>query len=245
MTLLRSALFFLWFALVTAVVAIGALPTLLLPRRAIVHCSRAWSRLTLWGLKAIAGLSWELRGTVPESGVLIAAKHMSMWDTIALYLILFDPAVVLKKSLMMIPFYGWYAWKAGVISIDREGKASALRKMVAGARTMLADGRAILIFPEGHREPVGAAPDYKPGVAGLYGALGVACVPVALNSGLYWTGPMGFIKKPGRVVVEFLDPIAPGLKRAEFMRELETRIETATAKLVDEGRQSLARRDRA
>lgn len=236
MTLLRSAVFLVWFVVTSVAIHLIALPALILPRLAVVHISRTWSRLTLWGLKVFAGLSYEVRGIVPsKSGVLIASKHMSMWDTIALYLIVFDPAAVLKNSLRLIPFYGWYLWKAGTISIDRSGKASALRKMLSEAKAALASGRDILIFPEGHRQLPGAVPDYKPGVAGLYGALGVPCVPVALNSALFWTGPMGFIKKPGVVVVEFLDPIAPGMKRTDFMRELQTRIETATQKLVEEG----------
>ncbi len=240
MTLLRSALFFLWFVIESVVVNILSLPALILPRMVTVYCSRGWSRLTLWGLRVFAGLAWEVRGAVPRNaGVLIASKHMSMWDTIALYLVLFDPAAVLRKTLLLIPFYGWYIWKAGSIAIDRNGKASALRKMVADAKAAMAQGRAILIFPEGHREKPGAVPDYKPGVAALYGALNVPCIPVALNPGLFWTG---FIKKPGTIVIEFLEPIPPGLKRADFMRELETRIEAATKKLVEEGRQSLAAR---
>jgi 1-acyl-sn-glycerol-3-phosphate acyltransferase len=239
MTLLRSILFMIWFALESAVINILSLPALILPRRATVYCSRFWSRATLWGLKVFAGITYEVRGTVPSTGVLVASKHMSMWDTLALYLILFDPAAVAKRSLLYIPFYGWYIWKAGVISIDREGKASALRKMAADAKAAMAQGRAILIFPEGHRQDPGAPPDYKPGVAGLYSQFGVPCVPVALNSGLFWTG---FLKKPGNIVVEFQQAIPAGLKRAEFMRELETRIETATAKLVAEGRAALAKR---
>jgi 1-acyl-sn-glycerol-3-phosphate acyltransferase len=238
MTLLRSIAFFIWFVIESVVVNIASLPALILPRRATVYCSRFWSRATLWGLKVFADLTYEVRGPIPQNtGVLIASKHMSMWDTITLYLILFDPGVVLKKSLLLVPFYGWYVWKAGSIAIDREGKASALRKMVADSKATLAQGRDILIFPEGHRQEPGASPDYKPGVAALYGALGVPCIPVALNSGLFWTG---FVKKPGKIVVQFLDPIPPGLKRADFMRELESRIETATAKLVAEGHETLA-----
>jgi 1-acyl-sn-glycerol-3-phosphate acyltransferase len=238
MTLLRSIAFFIWFVIESVVVNIASLPALILPRRATVYCSRFWSRATLWGLKVFAGLTYEVRGVVPKNtGVLVASKHMSMWDTVALYLILFDPAAVAKRSLLYIPFYGWYIWKAGVISINREGKASALRKMVADAKAALAQGRPIMIFPEGHRQEPGTSPAYKPGVAGLYMQFGVPCVPVALNSGLFWTG---FIKKPGKIVVEFLDPIPPGLKRADFMRELETRIETATTRLLAEGRATLA-----
>lgn len=239
MTLLRSVLFIIWFALESAVINILSLPALILPRRATVYCSRFWSRATLWGLKVFAGITYEVRGSVPNTGVLVASKHMSMWDTLALYLILFDPATVAKRSLFYIPFYGWYIWKAGTIAIDREGKASALRKMTADAKAAMAQGRAILIFPEGHRQDPGAVPAYKPGVAGLYMQFGVPCVPVALNSGLFWTG---FLKKPGNIVIEFQQAIPAGLKRAEFMRQLETSIESATTKLVAEGRAELAKR---
>jgi 1-acyl-sn-glycerol-3-phosphate acyltransferase len=242
MVLFRSTLFSVYFLIATIVVYLGALPALVLPRRAMVFASRTWSRSVMWGLKHIAGLGFEVRGTPPGSGVLIASKHMSMWDTMALYLVLDDPAAVLKRELLRIPFYGWYLWKAGVIAIDRGGHASALRKMSADARKVMAAGRSILIFPEGTRKKPGAPPDYKPGVAALYGQAGAPCVPVALNSGLFWTGPMGFIKKPGTVVVEFLDPIPPGLKRQDFMAMLQDRIETATAKLVEEGHKSLTAR---
>lgn len=236
MTLFRSAVFFLWFALVSTVLSLLGLPALVLDRKVIVWISHTWSRATLWGLKRIAGLDYEIRGVMPPKGVLVASKHMSMWDTIALYLVLDDPTVVLKRELLRIPFYGWFAWKAGVIAIDRDARAQALRRMVEGAKAAIAGGHAILIFPEGHRMAPGAAPDYKPGVGALYGQLGVACVPVALNSGLFWTGPMGFIKKRGKVVVEFLEPIPPGLRAREFLSRLEGQIETATASLVAEGR---------
>jgi 1-acyl-sn-glycerol-3-phosphate acyltransferase len=232
-TFLRSAVFFLWFALVSATLAIAFLPALALPRGVTVWMSRSWSALVFWGLRVIAGIAFEVRGTVPANGVLVAAKHMSMWDTMALYLTLDDPAVVLKRGLTLIPFYGWYVSKAGSIAIDRAGGAQALRRMAAAAKAVIAQGRSVLIFPEGTRKKAGAPPDYKPGVAGLYGQLGVECVPAALNSGLFWTG---FIKRPGRIVLEFLEPIPPGLKSREFMKQLEDRIEVATARLIAEGR---------
>jgi 1-acyl-sn-glycerol-3-phosphate acyltransferase len=239
---IRSALFFLWFALVSAIICLLLLPALLLPRKVTVHGSRLWSRFVLFGLKWIAGLDYEVRGMAPECAVLIASKHMSMWDTVTLYLLVYDPAVVLRRSLRQIPFYGWYTWKAGSIAIDRDGKASALRKMANDAKAALAEGRSVLIFPEGTRKQPDAPPDYKPGVAGLYGQLDVPCVPVALNSGLFWTGPSGFLKKPGKVVLEFLEPIPPGLKRRDFMEALQSRIEGATANLLVEGRKLLERR---
>jgi len=235
-TFLRSAIFFAWFALVSATMAILFLPVLAMPRKATVWMSRQWSALVFWGLRAFAGTGFEVRGPRPPDGVLVASKHMSMWDTLALYLMLDDPAVVLKRGLTLIPFYGWYVSKAGSIAIDRKGGAQSLRAMAAAAKKVIAQGRSILIFPEGTRKQPAAAPDYKPGVAGLYGQLGVACVPAALNSGVFWAG---FIKRPGTIVLEFLEPIPPGLRSRDFMTLLEARIETASNALVAEARAHL------
>ena len=226
---LRSALFLLWFVAVTTILSLIFLPVLMFPRGATVWLARLWSRATFLGLKIFAGIDWEIRGHPPKGAVLVAAKHMSMWDTLALYLALDQPAIVLKRELLRIPFYGWFLAKAAAVPIDRSAGARALRKMSDAARTILAQDRPILIFPEGTRKKPGAAPDYKPGVAGLYGQLDVDCVPVALNSGVYWTG---FLKRPGTIVLEFLEPIPPGLKRDAFMAQLESRIETATAALL-------------
>jgi 1-acyl-sn-glycerol-3-phosphate acyltransferase len=239
MILFRSFLFAIWFVMVTVVIFIGALPSLLLPRTVIVRISRLWSRATFFGLRVLAGIDCQVRGDVPAGPVLIASKHMSMWDTMGLYLLIWDPAVVLKRELLRIPFYGWYLRKAGIIPVDRSAHAAALRRMTKAAKDALRAGRPILIFPEGTRKAPGAPTDYKPGVAGLYSLLGAPCVPVALNSGLFWTGPLGLIKKPGRIVVEFLEPVPAGLKRDEFMQALEQRIETASAKLVAEGQAAL------
>ena len=228
-TVLRSALFLAWFLAITTLLSLVFLPVLLLPRGATVWLARLWARLTFWGLRVFAGIGFEIRGTVPQGPVLVASKHMSMWDTLALYLALREPAIVLKRELLRIPFYGWFLAKAAAIPIDRGAGASALRKMSEAARRVLAQHRPILIFPEGTRKKPGAAPDYKPGVAGLYGLLGVDCVPVALNSGVYWTG---FLKHPGTIVLQFLEPIPPGLKRDAFMTRLQDRIEAATAAIL-------------
>jgi 1-acyl-sn-glycerol-3-phosphate acyltransferase len=226
---LRSALFLLWFFLITAILSLIFLPVLVLPRAATIWLARLWSRATLWGLKVFTGIGFEVRGVPPKGAVLVASKHMSMWDTLALDLTLDAPAIVLKRELLRIPFYGWFLWKATAIPIDRAAGASALRKMARAARRVLAEHRPILIFPEGTRKKPGAAPDYKPGVAGLYGMLGVECVPVALNSGVYWTG---FLKRPGTIVLQFLEPIPPGLKRDAFMALLQERIERATTAIL-------------
>jgi 1-acyl-sn-glycerol-3-phosphate acyltransferase len=238
-TFVRSTLFMVFFAVFSAVVFVAVLPTLLMPRMVIVRVSQTWSRAMFWGLKAIAGCGWELRGEIPKGPLLFAAKHMSMWDTLALFALIDDVCIVVKRELLSIPFYGWYINKAGVIAVDRAAGASALRRMATEAKAVFASGRSLAIFPEGTRKKPGAPTDYKPGVAGLYTQLGVPCVPVALNSGLYWGG---FTKRRGRIVIAFLPPIPAGLKRGEFLRELEQRIETETKILIAEGRAQLGER---
>src|ERR1700712_4178086 len=143
MTLLRSTLFMLWFASVSVLLCIVCLPLLLGPREGGGWLGRFWSRLTFWGLRVIAGVRYEVRGTPPPPGTLVAIKHMSMWDTCAIYTVLGDPAIVLKRGLLMIPFYGWYLWKAGMIPIERGGGAGTLRNMVAMAKAELARGRSV------------------------------------------------------------------------------------------------------
>jgi 1-acyl-sn-glycerol-3-phosphate acyltransferase len=229
MTQLRAALFIAWFLVLTLVMAIIFLPLLAAPRKATVWMARYWARATLWGLRIFAGIGERRIGETPRGGVLVASKHMSMWDTLALYLALEDPGIVLKRELLRIPFYGWYLWKAAAIPVDRSGGADALRRMTEAAKRVLADGRPILIFPEGTRKKPGAPPDYKPGVAGLYSLLNIVCIPVALDSGRYW---QGFSKYPGTITMEFLEPLPPGLKRRDFMMRLEERIETATNRLL-------------
>jgi 1-acyl-sn-glycerol-3-phosphate acyltransferase len=245
MTLVRSTLFFVFFAVVSLSLSILFLPLLAGPASWSAWVGRTWSRAVFFGLRVIAGLDYEVRGAIPPPGRLVAIKHMSMWDTMAIHTLLGNPAIVLKRQLLFVPFYGWYLFRAGMIPISREGGAQALRRMTEMARQRFAEGRSIVIFPEGTRKKAHAPPDYKPGVAALYGQLDVPCVPVALNSGLFWTGPVGFVKKRGRVVVEFLEPIPPGLQRRAFMQLLETRIETATTALVAEGEALLGHRNTA
>lgn len=226
----RSALFLVWFALVSLVINIASLPLLVFPRQATVWAANKWARLLLFGLEHIVGLKMQVRGPVPKGAALIAAKHFSMWETIALLALLDTPAIVIKRELLRIPLYGWYCIKQGMIPIDRSAGARAIRRMHLAAQRAVDERRPIVIFPEGTRKKPGALPDYKPGVAALYAMLGLPCIPLAHNSGLFWRG--WFLRKPGTVVIEFLDPIAPGLSRREFMTTLETHLETATNALL-------------
>ncbi len=239
MTALRSALFLLWFILISLIIHLAALPAFFLPRRASLGAGTIWCRAVLFGLRHFAGLRLEVRGTLPGKGALIASKHMSMLDTIALYATLDQPHFVYRRSLERIPFFGWYLRKSGMIAIDRDGGASSLRQMAAAVRALTLGGHTVIIFPEGTRKTPGAPADYKSGVAGLYGQVNQPLVPVALNTGLFWTGPMGLIKRKGTVILEFLEPIAPGMKRRPFMELLQQRIETATRALLAEGQKEL------
>jgi 1-acyl-sn-glycerol-3-phosphate acyltransferase len=235
MSWLRALAFNIAFFGVTAVLGVAALPLLLAPRRTAMRFGRFWAQCVLALLKAIVGLDGEIRGIehLPPGGCLIAMKHQSAWDALILPVVLGDPAVVIKRELLWLPFYGWYAARAGSITIDRRGGAGALRRMVAAARQAVAAARPIVIFPEGTRTAPGQRLTYQPGVAALYQALAVPLVPAAVNSGLYW-GRRSFVKRPGRILLEFLPPIPAGLPRREVMGELESRIETATAALERE-----------
>jgi 1-acyl-sn-glycerol-3-phosphate acyltransferase len=232
---LRALGFNLAFFGVTLLLGITALPLLLAPRRTVMRFGRFWAQCVLWLARVIIGLDGEIRGRdrLPRGACLIAMKHQSAWDTLVLPVLLGDPAVVIKQELLWVPFYGWYAARAGSIAIDRRGGAGALRRMLANARRAAAAGRPIVIFPQGTRTAPGQRLNYQPGVAALYQALELPLVPAAVNSGLFW-GRRSFVKRKGRIVLEFLEPIPPGLPRRQLMAELEQRIEAATAALERE-----------
>ena len=232
---LRSLLFNVAFWLWTVVMALLVLPLLLWPRRTMMAAGRLWERGLQRLLAALVGLTHEVRGRerIPPAPAVFAIKHQSTWETLTVHLLLPDPAIVLKRELTHIPLFGQYLLHAGMIRIDRGGGARALRSLVEGARSALARGSEVVVFPEGTRAPPGGRNPYHPGIAALYLQLGCKVVPVALNSGLFW-GRRSFIKRPGRIIIEFLRPIEPGLSRKAFMAELEQRIEGATAELLAE-----------
>ncbi|MFO0995774.1 MAG: lysophospholipid acyltransferase family protein [Alphaproteobacteria bacterium] len=237
MTVLRSVLFNLVFFAWSGAMALVLWPALLLPPQHLPWIGRLWARGCLALLSRTVRLSHEVRGRahLPEGPVIVASKHQSAWDTIVFFLLFANPAYVLKAELLLIPIIGWYLRRVGMIAIDRDGGARALKGMLAAAKRAIGEGRPIVIFPEGTRTAPGATRPYHPGTAALYAHLGLPVVPVALNSGLYW-GRRRFIKRPGRIVVEFLPAIAPGMERRAFGAELERRIEEAVARLVAEGR---------
>jgi 1-acyl-sn-glycerol-3-phosphate acyltransferase len=237
-TVLRSLLFTLWTYLSMAVFAVGLSPALLMPVPVAMKVVKMWARTVLFGLRHIARVRVEVRGLEyrPRGSALVASKHQGMLDIVALLAILPEPCFVLKKELMVLPFFGWFAWKTKMIAVDRAGHSTALRDMARQARDRLAEGRQIIIFPEGTRTPPGEPGKYKPGVAAIYRDLEASCALVATNSGVHWPAH-GFRRYPGRVVFEFLSPAPAGLKRGAFMTLLESRIEPASLALLQEERQ--------
>jgi len=231
----KSIIFYIYLYGFMVLTGLLGAPLLLGPR----SWSKAWVRVYLkiawFGMKWICGVTYEVRGQqfMPKGGALVASKHQGMWETMAFWGILPDPAIILKHTLVFMPFFGWFALKLGNITVNRSQGSKALRKMLKDAAIRGQEGRQVLIFPEGTRVDPGDNPDFKPGVAGLYKSMELPCVPVALNSGVHLSNYCG-LKKPGHIVVEFLEPIEPGLDKTAFMTTLHERINTASDALLSE-----------
>jgi len=233
--LLRSLAFNIVYIGWTAILALVYLPLLAAPRRVMVAGTKLW----LAGLRGaawhLAGVRYRIKGleNLPAGAVIIAAKHQSAWDTFLFHGLLADPAYVLKRELFRIPLVGWYMKATGMIGIDRSAGASALKAMLNACGAVLAEGRQVIIFPEGTRTAPGESRPYHPGVAALYQKFpDVPVVPVALNSGLSWRRK-AFLKRPGTVTVHILPPLEPGLERRRFLEILRGRVEDAVAALPD------------
>ncbi len=226
-----TVLFYGW----TTLLGIGVLPLLLGPPRALLVYGRFWVRGAFAILRVTAGITHQIRGEhlLPQGPVIFAVKHQSAWDTLAVSLLVRDPAIVLKKELLHIPVFGWCLRRARHVAVDRKGGSAALKRMVAQARARIAEGRPVVIYPEGTRTQPGTRHPYHPGVAALYGALDLPVVPVALKSGLFW--PRRSVQlHAGTITVEYLPAIAPGHNRRRFIRDLEEMIEGASDQLYRE-----------
>ncbi len=230
-SLIFNVIFFLYHLFLVASLSL----LLFFPRTFSQTVTRLWTRGAAMLLKFILGLDFEVRGKPPKGPCVIVSKHQSAWDTFFFYLLLSDPNYVLKKELADIPIWGWCALKCGAISVDRSGGSASLKKLVRDVQDRMAKNRQVIIFPEGTRTSPDDRLQYQPGVAAIYNSTSAEIVPVVLNSGLFW-GRRSFRKFPGVITVQFLDPIPSGLKRREFMKELEYQMETATTSLVAEAK---------
>jgi 1-acyl-sn-glycerol-3-phosphate acyltransferase len=228
----RSLLFNTLFYLNLMVLMVVGLPTMLFGRRAIFALARLWGANSVWLLETICGLRLEYRGieNIPPGALLIAAKHQSFLETFALLKYAPDFAIILKRQLTYVPLFGLYLIVSQQIAIDRGRGRQALNQISAAAKSVFAAGRQVFIYPEGTRRLPGAPPMYKQGAAALYAATEVPCLPVAVNTGLFWRR-RGFLRRPGVAVIEYLPVIAPGLDRATFAKRLQASIETACDRL--------------
>lgn len=239
MSVLRASLFNILFYTATTLICVLCLPALLFPRPATLWVVHLWCSLVTWLERTVMGIHYEVRGLehIPKSGsFLVAAKHFSPYETMKIHLIFHDPAIILKKELIRIPLWGWYAAKVGLIPIDRANRTAAMESLLTGAKARIAEGRPIVLFPQGTRVALDTTPKekpYKAGVARLQEQTGLPILPMALNSGAFWPRK-GWMKYPGTVVFSILEPIAPGKPVPEVMTEIETRIETETKKLLNQ-----------
>jgi 1-acyl-sn-glycerol-3-phosphate acyltransferase len=234
---LRSFVFNILFYVFFLLWSLVALPTFVLPRAAMLKVASWWARTNILLMRAICGIKVEFRGVekIPKGPLIVASKHQSMWETFALMPFFDAPLFIYKRELAWIPFFGWYLMKSKMIGVDRSGGLRSLMEMARRAPKEIRSGRQLIIFPEGTRTPVGAPPNYMTGVGQIYANSAVPCLPVALNSGLFWPRRT-FMRYPGTLVVEFLDPLPPGLPRKEFLARIMESIEDATNRLVEVAR---------
>jgi 1-acyl-sn-glycerol-3-phosphate acyltransferase len=232
----RSLAFNVLFAIFTVTTATAGLPVVLLfPRRHVLALAKWWTGMSLGLLRLVVGIEVEARGLhrVPPGAALVVSKHQSALETLALVPYLPDCVFVLKRELIWIPLFGWFLARLRMIAINRARRSEALAEMLNQSQAAAQAGRQIVIFPEGTRRPVGAPPRYKQGVLHLYEQLGLPCVPVALDTGVFWPRRTLW-RRRGRAVIEFLEPIPPGLDRATFQATLQERVEAASARLAAE-----------
>lgn len=232
---LRSLIFVVQMYVAMVVLAVVfLLPMIFHPRGAFVAC-KTYCRWVIWTAKWMVDLKTEVRGSPPKGEVMVAAKHQSFFDILIIFLHLPRARFIMKQELLYTPIVGQFAYRIGCVPVNRGKGAEAVKKMVADVQSGRSESGQLVIYPQGTRVPPGEKRPYKIGTAVLYEATEQACVPVAVNVGAFWP-KRGIMRKPGTAVVEFLDPIEPGLPTQEFMERLEGAIEPASDRLLEEAR---------
>ncbi len=227
MALLRSLVFSALFYLGTLIYVMAVILMSPAGDRAVQRIVRGWSDYHHWLVTHVLAIRMMVEGQIPEGPYLIACKHVGMVVTIVALRLAETPVVVMKRELTQIPLFGWVTRRYGVIGVDREAGAKALRAMLTEARRAVSQRRPVIIFPEGTRVPHGQRAELRPGFAGLYRALGLPVVPVAHNSGRLWD--RGFVKRPGAIRFQVGEAIPSGLDR----EDIEARVHAAINRLND------------
>ena len=226
---LLSIIFLLLFYFWTVFLGLICIPFLTFHYSIVLTLGHVWIHGVFFLLRVIVGIKHKVVGShlVPNGPVIFAVKHQSEWDTLAVNLLIKSPAIILKKELLKIPLFGWYLKRSGHIAIDRRGGSKTLKSMLLQSSISIKSARSIVIFPEGTRTRPGEKGVYHPGIIALYEKEGLSVVPIALNSGLFWTrNPL--VKNRGIITFQFLPAISPGLDRKKFIEDLENSVEHAS-----------------
>jgi len=241
MIFVRSLLFNVAFISATACISVIGTLLIVAPRGAMRRIQTLWGQVSLTLLRWIVGTNHEILGkeNLPGQPAVFICKHQSAWDTLIFFLFGPNNIYVVKEELVKIPVFGWCVSRAGSISVDRNAGMSALRKLVADTQARVDEGLNVVVFPEGTRSQVGSAGTYQPGIAAIYKSVDAPIIPVALNSGVFWSR-RSFLKYPGTILMEILPEIPKGLDRRAFMKEIESRIESHTRALEDASAHSTA-----
>ena len=229
----RSLAFYTLLSLWTIFLGLIFLPLLFFPSKYLYQPTRIWIKIIFFLLKFTCNITHEIQGfeNIPPHAVIIASKHQSAFETLALFYYIPNAIFIHKKQLFLIPVFGQYLKKINMISIDRDGRASTIRNMLKHAKNKILSGASIIIFPEGTRKNPGSTPDYKTGFIGLYKELNTEILPIAVNSGKFWPKNT-IVKKAGHITIKILPLIKSGLDRKTVLSEVQERIERASNKLA-------------
>ena len=230
---LRSIVFTIVIYIWMAILGLLFTPYALVSKKGALRACKLYARSTIWMARWMVGIQGEIRGPVPTGEVLIAAKHQSFFDILLIFHAVPHGKFIMKRELLWTPVIGVYAKRLGCIPVNRGKRGAAVAKMVKDVAKEFAEPGQLVIYPQGTRVAPGVSKPYKVGSAVLYEGLQYSCVPVATNVELFWPRD-GLLRKPGRAIVEFLEPIPPGVPRDAFMRRLETEIEGASDRLMRE-----------
>ena len=230
---IRSILFYVFLALWTILMGIICFPYLFISYQYLRKPVNLWLKGIFKLLQIICNITYEIRGkeNIPSYAVLVASKHQSAFETFALFYYINNSIFIHKRQLFFIPIFGQYLKKINMISIDRSEGTIAMRKMLKQTKQKIQQGKSIIIFPEGTRKKPGESPDYKTGIAGIYKESEAEVLPVTTNSGYYWPKHT-FVKKPGKIIIKFLKKIPSKLEKSEFLKKIESVIETETNKII-------------
>ena len=228
---IRSLLYVLQATVMMPVIGLAFAPWAMFSKRGAYMGCKTYAAWCMWTASWLIGLRCEVRGTVPQGEVLVAAKHQSFLDILMIFHALPRAKFIMKREVLWTPVIGQYTKRMQMIAVDRGKRGAAINRMMADVRAGQVEPGQIVIYSQGTRVAPGVSQPYKAGTAVLYSQLGQVCVPVATNAGYFWPR-RGLYRRPGVAVVEFLDPIAPGLSKSEFMAQLEQEVETASEKLL-------------